>query len=191
MKDIQEELLKQIEVPKKVLKSKIVFCPVGLVGAGKTTVTKPVAKALGLVRLSSDEARKIMKEKGLSYSPLKEIMVSITKKFIDEERGLALDMDCGNPETKEMIGILEKEHGYTPVWVHINPSEDFILNKLRAYKHTWLFIDGEDAVENYFRQKETRSSQEMPKEYFYVFDTGRADIKDQIDECVTKIKAVL
>lgn len=31
--------------------------PVGLVGAGKTTVVKPLARRLGLIRMSTDEVR--------------------------------------------------------------------------------------------------------------------------------------
>ncbi|MBU4480038.1 hypothetical protein KKG48_01160, partial [Patescibacteria group bacterium] len=48
----------QIKIPKNKPKKQIFFCPVGLVGAGKTTVTKPISKKLGLLRISSDELRK-------------------------------------------------------------------------------------------------------------------------------------
>ncbi|MDE1944098.1 MAG: hypothetical protein KGH97_01205 [Patescibacteria group bacterium] len=53
------------------LPRQVFLAPVGRVGAGKTTVVKPLAERLGLVRISSDEIRKLLKERGLGYGPLR------------------------------------------------------------------------------------------------------------------------
>lgn len=190
IEDIEKEYLKQLAVPESKFLNPVVFCPVGLVGAGKTTVTKPVSEALGLVRISSDEVRKVLKDNGCSYEPLKEIIVSVATRFIKEKKGIALDMDCGNPETQEMIHRLETEYGYRAFWVHINPTEEFILHKLKGLTTNWLG-SAEQMVKNYFLQKEVRSRQVMPSEYFYIFDTGRDDMQMQIEDCVRKITNAL
>ena len=51
----------------KKANQELILCPVGLVGAGKTTVLKPISKILNLVRVSSDEIRGILKQEGYNF----------------------------------------------------------------------------------------------------------------------------
>src|SRR5437016_4764206 len=93
--DIEKEFRSAIFVPAESNRSsQIFFCPVGLVGAGKTTVTKPIAQQLHLVRLSGDELRKLLKENGYTYEPLKEILFRVGNQFIEKGYSVAFDMDC-------------------------------------------------------------------------------------------------
>ncbi len=72
-------------------------------------------------------------------------------------------------------------------WLHINPPEDFILHKLRTYKHTWLFKDGDEAVENYLRQKERRAKEDTQFNFFASIDTSASDLSEQIERVAKRI----
>lgn len=54
------------------------------------------------------------------------------------------------------------------------------------YKHSWLFRDGEHAVENYRQRKELHKN--LPMKFFYTFDTSRPDIQEQIEEIAELIR---
>jgi hypothetical protein len=71
------------------------------------------------------------------------------------------------------------------VWIHINPPENFILNKLNNYNHTWLFKDADEAVATYYRRKPLH--QDLKLEFAYVFDTSKPDIQSQINTAVPLI----
>lgn len=154
---------------------------VGLVGAGKTTVIKPLAEKLSLVRISSDEVRKIMKERGFGYERLMDIVAPLAEELAAEGHSLAFDADCGSPKTKELILKIAAQVGAKIFWIRINPPEDFILNKLRSHEHTWLFKDGDEAVDNYLRQKERRAQENTPFDFLATVDTSKPDLAAQID----------
>ncbi len=54
-----------LKIPEKKPLKQILLCPVGLVGAGKTTVLKPMAEKLNLIRVSTDELREMLKKTDL------------------------------------------------------------------------------------------------------------------------------
>ncbi len=76
------------------------LCPVGLVGAGKTTVIKPLSERLSLVRISHDEVRQMLKARGLGYQFLMDIVQPLARELAGEGYRIAFDADCGNPQTK-------------------------------------------------------------------------------------------
>ncbi|HEY0908530.1 MAG TPA: AAA family ATPase [Candidatus Paceibacterota bacterium] len=156
------------------------LCPVGLVGAGKTTVIKPLAERLSLVRISGDEIRMFLKENGCGYENMLPIAAMVAKKYLAQGHGIAIDSDCAGNTGQKLIADVQAKMGLKAVWIHINPPESFIISKLRNFKHTWLFKDGEEAVENYIRRKPLHTNLTMP--FVYTFDTSRDDIGKQIDK---------
>lgn len=180
IEDIQEKYLKEIRIPDKKPSEQIFFCPVGLVGAGKTTFTKPIAERLNLIRISNDEIRKILKENGFDYSQLKKIGISIAEKFIRDGWGIAFDADCGNPETKQFIEkMAEKIHAKT-YWVSINSPEDYILHKFKNHPSSWLADNPQIMIDNYYAQKEKRAKENTRFDFSYIFDASK-NIPEQIE----------
>jgi predicted kinase len=192
--EAQDEAMREYEktliLPEQPRRKHFILCPAGLVGAGKTTVTKPLAEKLSLVRISGDEIRKTLKEHGLSYDGLIRIGAELMKKYLAKGYSTALDSDAMSPRSKEVIDNAEQEFGAMPVWIHVNPPEEFILNKLRTYNHTWLFKDGDEAVANYMRRKNLHENLDSIP-FVYTFDTSRDDLGNQIDEATELIKSLV
>lgn len=185
---ISDSYKNNLFLPKNRHQKQFFFCPVGLVGAGKTTISKPIADILGLVRISSDEVRKLLKESGQDYTHLKEILNKVTIEIVSNGYSVAFDMDCGNPETKELI---EREAGKRNIeifWVKVSAPEEFIFEKFRKHPPSWLASNPEVMIENYLSQKKLRESQNVAINFDYEFDTSREDLSKQIEKCVILIK---
>ncbi len=193
IQEIENEYKNSVEIPNIVPEKQFFFCPVGIVGSGKTTVTKAVSKKLGLLRLSSDELRKLLKENGHDYSSVKEIGFRIAEEFVEKKFSIAFDMDCGNPESKEFVERLSEKYNVKIIWVHINTPEEHILKGLLkdAHYRAWLAEDPQIMIRNYFSQKEKRLKENTKFDYFFTFDTSKSDMQEQISECVEKIKKAL
>lgn len=171
-----------LSVPADKRTPRILVCPVGLVGAGKSTVIKPLSEKLSLLRISSDEFRHLLKDRGFGYRVVNQAMLSLLKKYLALGYSIALDADCAG-SAKEFIDRVPQTYpDLKVVWLHIDPPESFILDKLRNYRHTWLFADADEAVANYFRRKPLHAHLDMP--FLYTFDTSRSDLDRQIDEAV-------
>ena len=184
---ILEVMDASLVVPKEKAQPQRLLCPVGLVGAGKTTVVEPLSLKLGFIRISTDEIRKYLKSQGYNYLRTKEIAAALIKKYIQLGHSVAIDADCAG-STKEIIEYLTKQTGITPIWIHIHPPEAFILNKLRTYNHTWLFKDADQAIENYERRKPLHEHLDQP--FVYTFDPSRPDLDRQIDEAIQRIRSL-
>ena len=185
--EIVEEYKKSIVIPDEKPKHQFFLCTVGLVGAGKTTVIKPLASRLSLIRISGDEIRKILKSKGLGYDKVWNIGDTIGIEFARQGYSLANDTDGATPKTREALEKLANELGTKVFYIHINPPEEFILNKLRNFKHTWLFKDGDQAIENYYQRKHLHENLNLP--YLFTFDTSANDLEEQINKAAVLIKS--
>jgi len=188
LEQIKADFKDSIVLPEIKNKEQIFFCPVGLVGAGKTTVTKPISEKLNLVRVSSDELRKMLKENGFDYSFVKEIGTDVIKDYTSEGYSISFDMDCGNPEIKEFVETLKKEFGGRIIFVHINTPEEFIFNKFRKHPPSWMANNPQDMIDNYIKQKEKRAIENIHFDFVYTFDTSKDDLERQINDFIKKFK---
>lgn len=183
-----DEYEKTIEIPKEKGRQ-FLLCPIGLVGSGKTTVLKPLAERLGLVRISSDDIRKMLKDKGFDYKSMEYVAFSVADYFIAQGYGIAIDADCARPDKREQLEKLATKTAIPLVWIHINPPEEFIINKLTNYPHTWLFKNAEEAIENYRARKPLH--QNLNFNFTYTFDTSKSNMSEQIAEAVEIIKKII
>ncbi len=164
--------------------------PVGLVGSGKTTVTRPLAEHFGLIRISTDEIRKRFKSAGYSYEGAREISQELTEKYLDFGYSVAVDANTGSPRG---LAYNEKTKKLFPnvrqLFIHINPPVEFIINKLKNYPHTWLFKDAEHAIERFNFHKDQFKLPDLP--FVYTFDTSRDDLHEQIKQGIAAIEKTL
>lgn len=186
---IKNLYIEQLDIPDQIPNLQFFLCPIGLVGAGKTTVTKPLAEHFHLVRVSTDEIRKLLKEQGYNHIKTAELAYSIIGDFAKKGYSIAVDADCAGNNVASTVMQAAKAIGAKIAWIHINPPEDFILQKLRNFKHTWLFKDADEAIASYYRRKPLHENLDYP--FLYTFDTSRPDISRQLDDAIGIIEAFL
>src|SRR3989344_2120515 len=130
-REVMQEYKKSLVVPQHPKRKLFMLCPVGLVGSGKTTVVKPLCEMLSLVRISGDDIRRLLKERGMGYEPLVPITKILAEEFLAQGVSVAIDSDSVSPRNRKIIAEAEEKYGALPIWVHVNPPEEFFLNKLR------------------------------------------------------------
>ncbi len=188
MKRIFSLCEKSLNIPSKKLDKQILLCPVGFVGSGKTTVLKPLSKKLSLLRISTDEIRRLLKERGYNYIRAREIAFNLIGKYARKGYSISVDADCVSQSKREKIKKLAKAIKAKIIWIHINPPEKYIINKLQTlrYKSDGVFKDSENAIQTYFIRKPLHKKLDFP--FLYTFDTSRNNLKKQIDSAAVLIK---
>ena len=188
--EVMEEYEKTLVVPNHKSSPQWMLMHVGLVGSGKTTIVKPLADHFGLIRISTDEVREQLKRRGYSYEGAREITNELQKKYLELGYSIAIDANTGSPHGLEFNKKTEEAFPQVrQLFIHINPPEEFIVNKLRNYNHTWLFKDGDHAVERFRFHKEKFTLPNLP--FVYTFDTSRGDLPEQIKKGIEAIEEKL
>lgn len=193
LEDIEIELKNSLILPSVKNNTQFFLCPVGLNGSGKTTVIKVLTEKLHLLRLSTDELRRILKQNSLDFKHTKEISLKIASEFALKGYSIAFDMNCGTKETKDFLEYLANKIGAKIIWININTPEEYIIEGLKNHHHlrSWLIEDLQKMIDNYYSQKEKRLKENLKFDFLYTFDNSRPDIKKQIDECEKKIMSLL
>ena len=120
---------------------------------------------------------------------ISKIAIFLIDKYSKKGYSICIDADCVSPDTKDYIKNLNKEVKLIDIWIHIKPPEEFIINKLKNYKHTWLFKDSTEAIDNYKRRKPLHKEFASKIDYFYKFDTSKKEILNkEINKFVLMIK---
>lgn len=189
LEEVKSEYKKSLVIPDTKLKPQFLLCPVGIVGAGKSTVVLPLADTLSMVRISGDEIRKVLQEKGFNWKKIRTIASELIEEYVVLGYRVAIDSDCAGPETRKKIQEIVDTYAIPAVWIHIHPPEEFIINKLRKYNHTWLYEDADQAIENYYARKSLHEHLDIP--FSYTFDTSKNNLTTQISECVEIIEKTI
>lgn len=192
VEDIRDEFIKGLEFPSAKHMPQFFLCPVGRIGAGKSTVVRELMKYFPLLRIANDEVRKILHGHGYNYKRTRDITWPVLERFAREGYSIAIDSNCASDAAREMqtqFDSLIQELEAKVIYIHINPPDEYIINKLRNYSHTWLFKDGEHAVSRYIARKPEKSVDDIP--FVYSFDPSRGDFPKQVEDAVVLIKSRL
>lgn len=183
-REIVEEYLASLDRP--TASPKLILGVVGQVGAGKSTVMKPLAKRLNLVRISGDDIRMMLKRRGFNFTRTIELAMRVIAHLLEEDYGVAIDSNCSAQNIPETIEGSAKKHGCRALFVHVDTPEVHILERLRSRNHNPLFKNSDEAIECFeFRRKHFKN---LTMPFIYTFDTSRDDVAEQIDEAAKRIK---
>jgi predicted ATPase len=187
LREISREYEQTLVIPEHKPSPQWMLMPVGMIGAGKTTVAKPLAEHFGLIRISTDEVRERLQRRGYSYGGARDITHELSKKYLTLGYSIAIDGNTGsrsgleyNKKTSEAFPQVRQ------VFIHISPPEEFIVNKLKNYRHTWLFKDGEHAVASFTMHKKDFMLPDLP--FVYTFDPSRDDFPEQLKQGIEAIE---
>ena len=173
------------------------LCVIGLVGAGKSTVLRKLCREIPMVRQSGDEIRALVYKKGLpKYESLTIADIGGRTSLCLKQEGyrVAHDNDFANPFIRAEMQERNRRLGIPEIWIRVDAPEDFIVNKLRRFDHTYLFKDADEAVANYYARKQlhTQEAEALARlPYIYIFDTSRADLDEQAAAAAQKIRKQL
>lgn len=177
--------------PKEIPEKQWMLCVVGLVGAGKTTIMKPISEHLHLARICNDDIRIILRDRGFNMLRTIDIARALTYKYAAEKRALALDGDSIAPEHRTEIVRQAAVQGAPLVFIHVNPPEAFILDKLLnkvRYEASGLIEDADHAIAEYHRRKPLHEKYLSEIQFDFTLDTSRPDLLEQIKKFESLMK---
>lgn len=190
--DILAEYRKLIPAPMVQSNPRLILCAIGLVGAGKTTVIKPVSEALHLGRISTDELRNLLRIHGFNFLRTLDLAKILTKEYLDAGLSIALDGDGIQPEVRSDIRKAANHYDAAVVYIHINPPESFIIYKLKHLVHytaQGIFRNSDEAIANFERRKPLHEKYVAELSFDAVFDTSREDLPTQIDAFIKSLRS--
>lgn len=197
-KQIAEAYAQQLVIPEgSNQKPQFALCVIGLVGAGKTTTLKRLCEHIPMVRVSGDEIRYLLHQRGLSHDDSARVISiahGLTGRLKKAGYNIAHDNDFSSPVAREALRANNSKYGVREVWIRVCPPEDWIIRKLRSYQGSpWLFPDADAAVANYFARKTLQSQNpeidQLP--FVYEFNPAEANFSEQIEEGARRIREAL
>lgn len=182
---VEAEYEKTLSLPEEKPARSFILCPIGVVGAGKTSVVRPLATRLSLVRISTDEIRKIFKEHGYGWDRVRELGTRLAEKYIRFGYSVALDADCLG--RAQQLKDFSKENSVPLVWIKVDAPEEFIIQKLARFSGPSIFASNDAVIQNYRESRLRHEKEPFTEPFVCIFDTSRDDLPQQVAECSEKI----
>ena len=180
---------RSLEIPTHKPLPACIVLPVGRVGAGKTTVMKPMCQKLSLLRISTDEIRLLIEDRSYFEGYPQQIAISLAKKYAKLGYSIGVDANCSTIWQSATLTELLTSSQLQSFWIHVNPPEDYIIKKLTHHPPSKLFTNATEALSCYQQSKQKIITTGIP--FVYEFNPAREDLEEQVNEAVHKIKAIL
>lgn len=177
------------------LKQPVLFACTGLVAAGKSTVTAPLAELADCARVSSDEIREMFFINGFNFGGFRGLMHDVNTELATQRYNIFLDFNISTnmPLLDELIAA-----GYKPFIVHANPPFAFIKDKILSgkMKHELTFFAKDEHVYQSLLTWKHEHAQKLPElreryGVWYEADTSREDVAAVIAEMQQKFQREL
>lgn len=181
---------KTLLFPEVKPKHQFLLCAVGLVGSGKTTVMKPLSEKLDLIRMAGDEIRKVLSDNGYNQKRLADLSLLFNHKFLKLGYSIAVDSDCVKEGVKNDAAALGNQYNARVIFIHINPPEQFIINKLSSIKEAWPWLleesSNQSLLEEYHSRKELHANLNIP--FLCEIDTSASNFESQLENAADLIR---
>lgn len=178
---LKELYEKTLEIKKSKLKKQIILCPVGHIASGKTTVVKPVASELGLIRLSTDELRVLARDNNLGEHT-HVVVGELFREYLKKGFSIACDFDCSSLGRRDLIEAEAVLYNAPIIFIKINPPHSWIIHKIKSMKYfkSGLFKNvtvGLSEIKRSFKERK------LPNlKYAWVFDTSSPKLDKEIGD---------
>ncbi len=131
-KRAQTSFLPSLKVFKRKTKKPVIIGMVGLVGSGKSSVAKELAKFIGATIIEGDAIRVCLRKAGEQYERAREIGENAVEVIIKKGGNAILDSDFNNAEKRQDINRLAKRIGAKLVFVRIYADYDIMAGRVVA-----------------------------------------------------------
>jgi len=117
-----QDFLSRLELPAEQTAKPLIIATIGLIGSGRSTVTKMVAAKLkGAVLIKSDSARYLLKEAGLPWGDnVKQILKGVAVELLGKGYGVVFDGNAADEEDRKNISEIAEQTEASVYYVRIN-----------------------------------------------------------------------
>lgn len=125
----QDEFIKAIKVTPRKTKKAIVIAIVGLVGSGKTSVSKELAKLLPATIIEGDDIRVQLRKQNERYEGARKIAESATLKVIEQGGNVILDSDHIDQKKRASLREKVKQTGAKLIFIRTHTDYDVMAGR--------------------------------------------------------------
>lgn len=205
----QESFMSKLQISKRKTNKPVVVAMVGLVGSGKSSVAKEIAKHIGATILSGDEVRVELRKQGGDYAKVRKIVEDVMLEVINQDGNVVLDSDHIDQKKRASIREKIKGTGARLVFVRTYADLDITLGRIITAKPDEFFgkakthWDGSSkgavikiremhrrAPHHYKWSKEGGGKWLLKKLPFTILaeiDTGKSDWKKTVEKTMQKL----
>lgn len=197
---ITEQFINSLKITRRKTKKSIVVAMVGLVGSGKGSVAKTIAKSIGATIVSGDNIRLALKKKKQSYASVRSIAEEITFSVLKKGANVLMDSDFVNQEKRKNLKEKFNKFGARLFYVRTFAERDIMIGRLikAKYNNNSLFKNSTIAIREMWRRtphhykwgKESGGQfilRKLKIPFIAEIDTGK-DWGKQVNTAIRKIK---
>lgn len=133
---VQAEFLRTLKIFKRKTQQQIIVAMIGLVGSGKSSVAKQIAKLIGATVISSDFIRMHLRKQKESFENVRKIVENIAKEVINQGGNVVLDSDFVDVKKRTDLKKLLKNSGIKIIFMRTFCERDIMINRLRRANYT-------------------------------------------------------
>ncbi len=184
VREVTEGYEKTLSFPKEKPVPAVVVALVGLIGTGKTIVSKALEKNLPLLRIEGDELRRILRMRNEGYAHIDGLRKTISLKYFNQGYSIIFDSDGASG------GLVEDyqkyiDRGLKIIWLRIIAPQSVILERLEKRPPDPIFANSPRAIHDYFRRKHLHEHLAMP--LTFTLDTS-LPLEPQIGEALPLVR---
>lgn len=176
------EYFSRIHIPINKDCKPFIICPVGRIKAGKTTLTTGLEDQLDISRISPDDVRILLRiENSFKSSEYRKIICPIMERIAGTGMPFIMDSNCASLWTRELLEKISEQYNIPLVWVHINPADEWIIEKLKHfnYEKGQLFTGPEDGIRR-FKEHLLNFPDISDISFDYTVDSSKSDYWEDI-----------
>lgn len=136
MQQITEDFLKRVEVslPSAKASAPFIVAMIGVPGSGRTTVAKMlVAKSQGAVLVSSNSARYLLRESGMSWGEnVKQVLKHAASELLKKGYGVVFDGNAADEEDRKNIAEIVSANRAKVFYIRINITPAIAKSREKA-----------------------------------------------------------
>lgn len=111
-------------------KPPVIIALIGIVGSGKTTVAKTIAKELGTATVESNAIRLELREEGKAYDNVRGLVLDRVKELLTKNSSIVIDSDHIDESKRNMLVALAKKMKAKLYFVRVVCDIDTALQRI-------------------------------------------------------------
>ncbi len=131
----QKAFLAGLKIVKRKTKKPVIAAMVGLVGSGKSSVTKELAKKIGAVIIEGDMIRVCLRKVNEQYEYAAKIGENAATKVIEKGGNVIFDSDFVNPEKRKRLAQVAKKTSAKVIFARTYADYDIMVGRVISAKY--------------------------------------------------------
>lgn len=135
-KHAQEIFLRNLNHTERKTEKPLVVAMIGLVGSGKSTVARELAREIGATVVCSDDIRILLRKQGAGYARVRDIAINVADEVLKSGGNVVLDSDFADKAKRDTIRTHARTVGHRLILIRVHADLDILIGRMLSAKST-------------------------------------------------------